>query len=232
MRRAALTLVTLCCMAAAARAEDAATLTWKVMPGQIASYRFETRNVGSPTEWVFSAVSKRKVLEVAADGKVKLQETQSGSKLTVGGQELEGVVDDANRTTEATYLSNGSPVQIPAGPNARIAAALLFVYPDPPVKPGDTWKRTVKADSAHGLRAAEATYRYEGIESVGTRKAHKVTVTYRETEGADPVSARGTEWLSVEDGGVVQSRYTVQNGPFAPGMPPEPEAEVTATRLD
>jgi hypothetical protein len=231
MRQSAITLVAFCCLAAAASAEEATSIAWQAKPGQTASYRVETRNTGSPVAWVFSAMWKTKVLEVASDGKIKVQNAQSEARLTVDGQELAGAVDEANTTLEATYLPSGLPVQPAGGPRARLVAALQFVYPDRPVKPGDTWKQTFKADAARGLRSAEATYKYEGIETVGKWKAHKVTVTYRETEGDEPISVRGTEWLSVEDGRSVQSRHTVQNGPFAPGQPPE-EAEVTGTRLD
>jgi hypothetical protein len=232
MRRAALPLALLCLLPAAARAdEEATTIAWNPKPGATASFRFETHNVGSPVAWVFSAVARSKVLDVATDGKVRVQTTQSDVMLTVGGQDLCGQVGDASGTTEASYLPNGLPVSAPNGPRARIDVALQLVYPERPVKVGDTWKRTAKADPDKGLRAAEATYKYEGIETVGKWKAYKIAVTYRETEGDEPISVRGTEWVSVEDGQSVKSQYTVQNGPFAPGMPPE-EAEVTATRID
>jgi hypothetical protein len=233
MRRATLTLLPLCCLVvAAAHAEEAATVAWKVKPGHTASYRFETRNVGGDVAWTFSATSKSKILEIATDGKIKVEESLSNAKLTVGGQELAGVVDGLNVSTRATYLPNGAREGTPEGQDPRVTVALQFIYPEKPVKVGDTWKRTVKADAARGLRAGEATYRYEGTESVGKWKAHKVSVTYKETEGIDPISLRGTEWLSVEDGAAVQTRYTVQNGPFTPGSPPEPEAEITANRID
>jgi hypothetical protein len=83
-------------------------------------------------------------------------------------------VGDANESTEATYLPNGLPVSAPDGPRARIDVALRMVYPDQPVKVGDTWKRTEKADAGKGLRAAEATYTYEGIETVGKWKTYKI----------------------------------------------------------
>jgi hypothetical protein len=232
MRRAALPLALLCLLPAAARAdEEAVTITWKPKPGQTTSFHYETRSVSNPTTWVFSAVAKSKVLDVAADGKIHLQLTNSDATLTVAGQDLSGQVGDANTTTEASYLPNGLTASAPEGPRARIEAALQMVFPDHPVKVGDTWKRTVKADADKGLRTAEATYKYEGIETVDKWKAYKITVTYHETEGDDPVSLRGTRWVAVEDGVLVKSQYTVQNGPFAPGMPPE-DAEITGSRVD
>jgi hypothetical protein len=232
MRRAALPLALLCLLPAVARAdEEAVTITWKPKPGQTTSFRYETHSVSNPTTWVFSAVAKSKVLDVAADGKIHLQLTNSDATLTVAGQDLSGQVGDANGTSEATYLPSGLAVTVPEASRARLDAALQMLFPDKPVKVGDTWKRTGKADADKGLRAAEATYKYEGIETVDKWKAYKITVTYRETEGDDPLSLRGTRWVAVEDGILVKAQYTVQNGPFAPGMPPE-DAEITGSRVD
>lgn len=232
MRRLEWTLVTLCTLVATAGAEEATPLTWKVKAGDTASYRFEARNVDGEVPWTISIAWKSKVLEVAADGKIKVQGSQSDLKLIVAGQDISDSVGDASKTTEKTHHSNGLLVQRPSGEDARVDAALQFVYPDRPVKTGDTWKQTFTADAARGLRASEATYRYEGVETVGKWKAHKVAVTYRETEGEQPMSLRGHEWLSVEDGVSIQVRYNVRNAPFTPGQPPEPEAEITTTRLD
>jgi hypothetical protein len=233
MRRAVLSFALLCLLSAAARAdEEAVTIAWKPKPGTTTSFRYEIRNLNSSASWVFSAVSKSKVVDVAADGKIRLQVTQSDATLTVGGQDMSGQLGDANESTEVTYLPNGLSVTAPDGPRARIDAALRMLYPDRPVKVGDTWKRAEKADASKGLRAAEATYKYEGIETVGKWKAYKIAVTYHETEGDDPISLSGTKWLSVEEGHLVKAQCTLQNGPFAPGMPPEAEAEITGTRID
>lgn len=158
------------------------------------------------------------VLDVV-DGVITTESGDTKGSLDVGGQEME--MPDMGATKTKTNL-DGTIKEIigeAAGPDTYRNASLLTIFrPEAPIKVGDEWTWTAKADGEKGTRAMSGKYKAEALEDVAGKKTLKVTMEVKETEGDLPASAKGTVWLDLANGMTVKSEADVKNAPI-PGAP-------------
>ena len=89
------------------------------------------------------------------------------------------------------------------------------MYPDKPVKIGDTWTSTVTADDKKGTVAGTTTYKVDSLEKIGSHDTVKIKVTYKETAGDSPASTDGFVWIDTKDGSMVKATSTWTNVPMS-----------------
>lgn len=192
-----------------------------------ATFEFGGQDIG------FTASVTEKVVDVASDGKYKIESTQADAKVNMNGQEQE-MPDQAGSTT-VTYAPNGDVVDI-KGDQAdstgafRMANLETLHSPDAPVKAGDSWSNKVEKDAKTGAVAATQDYKFIGMDKFGDKPAVKVSISVKETEGSDPASNEGTLLLDPTDFSMFKSDTTWTNAPI-PGAPGPISGKVTMTRV-
>lgn len=158
------------------------------------------------------------VLDVA-EGVITTESGETKGSLDVGGQEME--MPDMGATKTKTNL-DGTVKEIlgeAAGPDTYRNASLLTVFrPEAPIKVGDEWTWTAPANGEKGTRAMSGKYKAEALEDVAGKKALKISMEVKETEGDLPASAKGTIWLDTTNGMPLKSDADVKNAPI-PGAP-------------
>ena len=178
-----------------------------------------------------------KVLKVNDDGTVKVEESESMVSLFVDDQDMTDMVaGQGGSTTTIVYKPNGEPISREVSSamgvdNPRMAEGQVFIFPDEPVSPGDTWTRTTKGESDKGTVDTKTSFKYIGTEMVGSWSTYKILYDFTETVGNDPYTAKGHIWLSVEDGEMVKGELRLENfepGPGAPIM----DAGILISRVD
>lgn len=225
-----LAFVSLLAFAAVSMAQDPTALDWKPQVGRVLKYKLSVKasmDMGAgPQDLLVGMQLTSTTKEVRPNGEVVVETKQGGMSLSIGGQDMSAMVGEMVTTETATMNRRGETLSrksdAPEGmDNQRLTEAITFIYPDKPVKVGDTWTRTIKADAAKGVRAGTATFKFEGVETVdGKWKSNRITYTYKEAEGNDAMQCAATVWLAAEDGELVKGEYKMKNFTFAPQAPP------------
>lgn len=201
---------------------DAVKIEWKPKASSTAKYKLTAKANMQGQEMNFAATITSKVLDVKADGNIEVEEKQSEISIKVGDQDFSSMAP-ASITTTTVSKPNGETVSRKSDSeqqNPRLEAATEFAYPDKAVNVGDSWTIKRPADSAKGLFAREATFTYEGDETVGKWACRKIKISFKETDAPTNMTVEGTLWISNEDGTMVKGIYKMKNVEFAPGLPP------------
>jgi hypothetical protein len=208
------TAFVLCCAAVAV--QGPVTIAWKPKAGQSAKYHIEIVPE-TPFEMKFTMDITSKVVKVEGD-KISVESAISNSKLFMNGQEQPGNMDSPPSVAVFDPLHEVWAHEIPEGPFARMNDANNYVFPSGPVSPGESWKRKRVATKELGNQDSEASFTYDGEETVGRWKCHKVKFAFKETKGARPIINTGTLWLSIDDGQLVQSETSLLDFEYQEGM--------------
>lgn len=214
----------------AAAQDGPSTIAWKPKEGSEIKYKMTSRSTVGDQVADFNATITIKVESVKAD-KVTVLATTSNISLKVGEQDLGAmmgsmtpsvrtVTDLRGELLGRTVMGGGEEFDSP-----RMENALTFVYPDKPMKVGDTWTRETNAKSFLKVPAAKTVFTYLGKEKTDFGEAYKVKLDFKEIEGSMPMTISGTMWLSVEDGNQIKSEIKGSNVEVGPGIPP---VEMTA----
>ncbi|MCH8273706.1 MAG: hypothetical protein IH851_02860 [Armatimonadetes bacterium] len=226
--------------AATAVAEQTARIQWKPKVGDVTKYRMKMNLAVDPAMGVeeveVALTITDTVKEIKGDGKIVIEESQSDFSLMVDGLDMsEMMADMMNMKVTSIFLPNGTLVSIetnmPEMVQNRTVEAMAFIFPDQAVRPGETWTYTRAGDSNKGTFAAETVFKYEKTEKVDKWLAHKIIVTFRETEGALPMSSTATIWLSADNGDLVKGVIDIKNMEFGPGMTAD-SAQIQLTRIE
>ncbi|MCW5943165.1 MAG: hypothetical protein KIS66_13100 [Fimbriimonadaceae bacterium] len=225
-----LALIPFLALAAISMAQEPTQLEWKPQVGRVLKYKLNVKasmDMGAGAQdLLVGMLLTSTTKEVRPNGEVVVETKQGGMSLSIGGQDMSAMVGEMVTTETATMNKRGETLSrksdAPEGmDNHRLTEAITFIYPEKPLKVGDTWTREVKADAAKGVRAGLATFKFEGVDTVdGKWKANKITYTYKETEGSDAMSCAATVWIGAEDGELVKGEYKMKNFTFAPQAPP------------
>ncbi len=209
-------LCALVVLGAFAAAQDAMTLKFAPKMGDTFKYKLSGNldfqgQSGTITSNINDKITK------SDDSGYTISSTQSGTVIEFNGQTIPG--PDATETT--VFKSTGEIVDIQSEQSAaqnpwRAAELNNFVYPDKPVKVGDTWTSSVTADEKKGTVAATTNYKVDSLEKIGTHDTAKIKVTFKESGGSDPASADGFVWIDVKDGSMVKGVSTWANVPMGP----------------
>lgn len=175
---------------------------------------FEVPEVGTAT---MTALYYDKIAEVSEDGGWVAESNITNGQVTIPGMPANPMPAVAPTKTTYNGLGMVTDVDDPSGdPNAmRYAMLQALVFPDKPVKVGDTWRNNFSKDSRPGSVDAVSSYKVEALEKLSSFECYKITGTYRETSGPAPAAATGTFWISTKDGSLVKFVGTFKNAPLA-----------------
>lgn len=191
------------------------SIKWTPKKGERATYKMILDVDGATV----TVISSSEVLEIKPDGNVVTRESVDSIRLTMGTFDSDlGPQGSAtmtfSRNGELVDRKSDTPV---TQENARFAETMMIIYPDDPVKVGDTWKRTIKADTTAGKIPCETVFKFAGIEEIDGKKCWKITYDFKETSGPTPITAKVTVWLDQSDGSLVFGEYDFKNVEFQPG---------------
>lgn len=218
-------------VAAFAVAQDAFSLKRSAKVGDTQKYKIEVKADFGGQMIEFSATSVEKVVKVEADGALHVESSQAEAKVKFGDNEME--VPDQEATT-MIYNADGLIREIKGeesdASSYRLAIASLTPTPEKPVKVGDKWTHTYKADSKTGAVAAKAAFEVLATEKWKSFDTLKMKITFEETEGDEKMTAVSTVWLDVKDFTVVRAESELKKAPL-PGAPEPVDMTVKLERI-
>jgi hypothetical protein len=191
------------------------SIKWTPKKGEKASYKMVLEVDGATV----TVISTSEVIDIKSDGNVVSRESVDSIRLTMGsfdsdlGPQGSAIMTFA-RNGELVNRESDTPV---TQENARFAETMMIIYPDDPVKVGDTWKRTIKADTTAGKVPCETVFKFVGVEAIDGKDCWKITYDFKETNGPSPIMAKVTVWLDKKDGSIVLGEYDLKNVEFQPG---------------
>lgn len=213
-------------------AQDSARIQWKPKAGDTATLNMQVATSMQGMNIEVSLRSTSKVLEVTGET-VKLEAMEQMVDLKLNGESMmDQMPPDASKKTYTmrldgeivSYTSDGQGMD-----NPRLEEAFAFLYPNREVKVGEAWTRTRTADKEKGTVASKTTFTFLGAENVEGVPAHKVKMTFAETEGSTPMTFEATVWLAPGNGDMLKMDGILRNVQFEPTMPPA-DATIKVTR--
>jgi len=225
-------------VAVAVAAQDAVKIAWTPKVGFTQNYTLKFTGTGLNIPGMTGDLSVtgtvvHKINEIKSDGHIIVEEKQSDVVIKIGDQEMPN--PGAKVITETyTYLPTGEIIESKSDStegdqNARLEESNAFVFPANPVKVGDTWKRTGKANSARGIFDNESTYTYQGTDTVDGVACYKIGVDFKETGAPTNMTGTGTFWINTADGELAKAEESLKNVEL-PGLPNPFNAMVSLTR--
>lgn len=206
-------LVATCAVALAAI--DPLTLKLAPKVGDTMKFRLKAEIATQMGNADVTADISDKITKVEGDS-FTVESSQTNMKINFNGSEMPG--QDGTNTSVSKL--NGEIVDMQGEEQSesawRVAELDNFIYPDKAVNVGDTWSYTLKADDKKGIVAAQAEYKVDSLEKIGTRDTVKIKQTYKETAGSTPASSDGFVWLDTKDGTVVKKEMTWTDVPLGP----------------
>ncbi len=215
---------------ATARMQEPVTLKWDPKVGQQTEHQMDVTVSfdmgGMPGTVDFGFITVSKITKIEGD-----QVTSEGSmrdfKMTMNGQEMdtgdaaameaEKVVVVAKKNGE--IISDSTPEEIGGG--VRQQRMNAFIFPEKPIKIGDSWSQDFPADKELNLQSSKAKWTLVGSEQKLGYDTWKITNVWAEMDDtATGMSTMGTIWLRKSDGILVATEQKFENVSFQPGMPP------------
>ena len=180
-------------------------------------------------------VTEEKVEKIADDGTVTLKTQMKDQKLSLNGQDQPAPTPEGSSTTK--IKSSGELIESdrqegqPLDVQQRLSRTSSLIPPKEAVKVGDSWTHVWEQSDKEKLARAEITYKVVAEEKVGKWDCVRVEFTFKEKEGAAPITATGAVWLAKDTFQSAKSEYTVENFE-APGVPMPLTVKLKTERID
>lgn len=217
-------------LAVAAVFDDTYTFKRKVKLNEEVKYSLKGELAVMGLEASLTALVTQKVIDIDKDGNYTVESSQVNAVAMVNDQEMK--IPDSS--SKSKYAPDGTLLQIlgnnGTGEAYRTAAMTLMIAPPEGKKIGETWTAKIKPDSKTGAVEANAEYKVEGIEKIGTQDCVKVSAKIAET-GSEPASSESTVWFSLPDYADVKQVSKLKDVPF-PAAPAPISGTITMTRVD
>lgn len=169
------------------------------------------------TEASMNGTTTSKVIEVQDDGSIVMESSMGSMVIQVMGEEMELPAMPATRLTlsrngELITVSGGDPAMMEGF--GRQANMNTFIWPEGPVKIGDTWTHEFKANSETGGVPATVTYKVLEETSVIGANALAISVDFKETASGGG-SMKGVIWMEIGTGIMLQTDVEMTNVTYA-----------------
>lgn len=216
---------------------EAVTIAWKPTKGGTVRQRLVMDAVvdlgGEQAKMQVTVTNVRKCVEIRDDGTIHMDISQTDFILLVDGQPINQPPPQGSITV--VYSKFGETLNVLGGAEPEpgeleLNRAMRTMYPEKPVKKGESWVVVRKSDGAMGTVGSETTYTFEGTETVEGRQAYKLTLVYKQTSTAGGLSSTGTLWVDPSDGTEIRAEYRLKNVDFGRGLKAK-EATFKLTRL-
>jgi hypothetical protein len=203
---------------ATAYASDGIVLKYTWKKGEVTKTRMKGSLELGGQEIGVSILNQEKVVEIAADGSVTVEQSVLNLTINMGGSEQD-LSDSAGAPIIAIYNADGTLKQL-MGENVesgayRVQNLMAFVPPADALKVGSKWTKESEANKDRGTPALKASYEVVGDEKVAKWDTLKIKYKIAETEGSDPASMEGTIWLNKADASPIKSDVVWTNVPMA-----------------
>lgn len=219
------------------------TLAIRAKAGQIARYQQEAdlkvSAEGMSLALQIKQTQRVKFTNVAPSGDVTLEQTTESGEISTNGHS--SPLPDEEKTTDvlvvhpdgtlASYKSAEGEAQ--ARDSVRLIEATSVVFPQQPVGVGDSWSYTYQPNDKLGIRTGKADFKIDGEETVASADTFRVELSFTETFGEHPITAKGTLWVEKSSGDTVKSDLQVDNVPFGgPDAPTLASGHFTSQRTE
>jgi len=240
------TLPIICCAFAAlsafAAAHQLTIIAWKPKAGATYHYKGHMlfHKVQSPAGVADLTFDEKMVAtnkEIRPDGNIVVETKHTDFKVMLGDFDAVAMgafpVKEINETVvekpNGEVISNISdaPKEMQS---ARMDAISSFIFPDKPMRVGDTWVHTAEGDKNKGTYNTTTTFKYLGPDTVGSTPAYKCSMDYAERNAPTDITASGTFWIAQADGELLKAEITVKNAETGPGLPPS-DADLAFERV-
>ena len=160
-------------------------------------------------------VNQSKVLDIAEDGTITLEDTMTEGKVSFGGQEMDL---PAQTGTKVTMKANGEIKEIKGEEitegSYRVQNLMGFVPPTEAVQVGSKWSKEVAANKDTHAPAFKSEYSIVGEEKIDGFDTFKIQYKTAETEGSEPASMEGTIWIDKANCGLIKGSQKWVNVPM------------------
>jgi hypothetical protein len=218
LRKIVLPVAAVTLVAGLALASQGHNLQRRVKVDDVSRFRVKATLELMGEKAVFNGLVTQKVTKVEPSGDFTVEAIESNKSVTIGADEYPTEPSPPSRTI---YRSNGEILRIEGREVTReiyrIASVNTFYAPTKEVGVGDTWSHELKANNSTGVRAAHAHYVVEAAEKVGERDTLRISFTFKESSGDNPIVADGKVWVSPQDGEILRREYTFKNFPSPDG---------------
>ena len=220
-----------------ATVQEPVQLARKGKAGTVTRHRTEVKASANGMQMAIEIkeVKTYTVSAVAANGDLTLIDDTESVEVSMNGQAMPAdprmmtkstIVVRANGSLVSYTKANGTDVQT----DVRMFAATNPIFPDTPLKAGDTWSRSMQADAKSGARAARADYEVLAFETADGSAAVKIKMTYTEVI-APALSTSATFWIDRATGDPIKVEGTVQNFPLDTASGVTASLTITQTRI-
>ena len=186
-----------------ATATDDVTLTRKAKVGDTSVYQLKVELEVQGMEIEFSASITERILKIADDGSITIEETTEDVMVMVNGGEM----PQESEVSTSTFGPSGVLKEIDgpeSGPEAyRFASLMNFMWPTKPVDVGSSWTVNVDANKENGTYDMRFRYKVLARESLLGHDTLKISFSNSESGGGD-AATKGTVWIDVSNGVVVK----------------------------
>lgn len=211
----AVAVLATCLAAQQANDEKAFTTIWKPTESQVLEFNLTADFTAGPAKFTMMGDMTQKVTKIATNGDYTLETTYSHGRIVTQGEEQKLEDGDMKPKIEK-YNAKGEVIEHDKGdtddddaPTAALDQAGYIAPPEKPVKKGDKWSYKFPAEK--NKPAAKSDYEVLGVEKLGPFEVVKIKVSFKQTEGSQPVTAEGTVSLDVKDQSIVKEEFLVDN---------------------
>lgn len=208
-------------VAAIRRDDPTYSLIWKPTEGQALDYGFSAKIATEGSNVEFLTDIHLKVTKVEANGDYTLETMRDHLKVVTDGQEHEIPEEEENKAEVAKYNARGDKIskeeddESDSSPMSNILRQTTdFDAPEKPLKKGEKWSKTVKADETKHVKAGITEYEVLGEAKAGKLDVVELGVKYHDTEGDHPASFAGKICFELKDMSLAAIDVTVKDAPL------------------
>ena len=205
--------------AASAYAIDGVVLKYGYKKDSVTKVRIKGTIEVQGMEVTINMINQSKVMDIADDGTVTLEDGMVEGKVTFGGQEM----DIPGQTGTKVIMKPNGEVKKIIGDDVtagtyRVQNLMGFVPPTEAVSVNSKWSKVAATDKETMAPGYKSDYTIVGEEKIDGTDTFKIQYKTIETDGTDPASIEGTVWIDKANCGLVKGSQKWTNVPM-PGAP-------------
>jgi hypothetical protein len=195
-------------------------LTYRHEVKSVARYQVSMNYTVADVRVTSNRIFKQTVQEIKADGDVSLESRDVGGHVIIGGVDRD--IPFGPHVTKTlsqfgmlvTYHQDNDEAFFLSPQTAKLMATLSsLLFPDRPVKGGETWQNQIPNPFVEGNLVTISTT-FVGMEKLGESERAKLrqvaTVTGAQT-GEEPLKYDATGWVNPESGQLIKMEASVEN---------------------
>ncbi len=213
----------------AVAAQDTHTLAWNPKKGDKTKYQMKMTgdmDFGQGPMPLEVRISTESEVKNIVDDQITVTSKISKFELFMNGEDMTQMAGGGTEIPDVTRVMSrrGELIKSDANDmvnNPRLEQMQAFVYPDKPLKIGETWTHEFKGDKEKNVPKARAKFTLDALEEKDGKAVYKLTYAFSELETpGKPMGSMGTMWVLRDSGDPYRIDGTINDASFAEGMPP------------